>query len=76
MLLIVANMGDEATAVIRLDRAKLGIREDAALVEVESGQILEARQVSVPRHDFRMIYVGSPEAGKALTAPDPKPGEL
>jgi len=76
LLLIVANMGDEATAELRLDPAKLELREDVALVEVESGQVLEARQVPVPRHDFRMIYVGSPEAGKALTAPDPKPGEL
>ena len=76
LLLIVANMGDQATAVLRLDHEELGFRGDAALVEVESGKVLEARQVSVPRHDFRMVYVGSPEAGKALIAPDPEPGEL
>ena len=75
LLLIVANMGDDATAVFRLDRQALGIRPDAVLVDVESGTVLDAEGPEIPRHDFRMVYVGREEAGKALSAADPEPGE-
>jgi len=75
LLLVVSNMGEQAGAVLQVDRKRLGLPEQAVLVDAESATTLAEARIDVPRHDFRLVYVGAADAGKALNAPDVKPGD-
>ncbi|MBR1966856.1 MAG: hypothetical protein IKA22_09640, partial [Lentisphaeria bacterium] len=72
-LFIITNCGKAGTTTFEFDRKKMGISADGVVMDPVSGETFEGDKIDLTLQecDFRYIFVGSPEFGAMLQAPEP-----
>lgn len=72
-LFIITNCGKAGTTTFEFDRKKMGIVPDGVVMDPVSGETFEGDKITLTLQecDFRYIFVGSPEFGAMLQAPEP-----
>jgi hypothetical protein len=72
-LFIITNCGKAGTTTFEFDRKKMGIAPTGVIMDPVSGETFKKDKINLALKecDFRYIFIGSPEFGVMLQAPEP-----
>ena len=72
-LLMLTNLGKEATARVEVNPKELGLAEDAGLMDAMTGERfpLPSAEITVPECEYRLLFAGPLEFGTMLQPPEP-----